>query len=163
MKLITLHQPWASLVALGLKQYETRHWPTDYRGELLIHAAARPMRTDEINSLYAALEDYPWWSEHLDTAFTQDLPLGRVVAVCNLFNCQKIVCGKGQSSLTPLERAVGNWAEGRYAFHLTDAIALPNPIPYTSRQGKLLSVPSSLIAMVGRQIKQPSNIYQRRA
>lgn len=41
---ITLHQPWASLVALGIKTIETRSWPTKYRGRLLIHAATRPIR-----------------------------------------------------------------------------------------------------------------------
>lgn len=33
---ISLHQPWASLVALGIKKYETRSWSTKYRGKLLI-------------------------------------------------------------------------------------------------------------------------------
>ena len=27
MKAITLHQPWASLIACGLKTIETRDWP----------------------------------------------------------------------------------------------------------------------------------------
>ena len=38
MKALTLHQPWASLVALGVKTIETRSWKTDYRGPLAIHA-----------------------------------------------------------------------------------------------------------------------------
>lgn len=40
MKVLTLHQPWASLVALGVKTIETRSWSTQYRGPLAIHAAA---------------------------------------------------------------------------------------------------------------------------
>jgi activating signal cointegrator 1 len=39
MKVLTLHQPWASLVALGVKTIETRSWSTKYRGPLAIHAA----------------------------------------------------------------------------------------------------------------------------
>lgn len=38
MKALTLHQPWASLVALGAKMIETRSWSTKYRGPLAIHA-----------------------------------------------------------------------------------------------------------------------------
>lgn len=38
MKVLTLKQPWASLVAHGYKIYEFRSWKTNYRGEILIHA-----------------------------------------------------------------------------------------------------------------------------
>ncbi len=38
MKVITLKQPWATLVAEGLKKYEFRSWKFNYRGEILIHA-----------------------------------------------------------------------------------------------------------------------------
>jgi hypothetical protein len=38
MKAITIRQPWANLVAQGLKTVETRNWKTSYRGPLAIHA-----------------------------------------------------------------------------------------------------------------------------
>ena len=38
MKCITIKQPFASLIAEGLKEYEFRTWRTNYRGEILIHA-----------------------------------------------------------------------------------------------------------------------------
>ena len=38
MKVITLKQPWATLIAEGYKKYEFRSWKTNYRGELYIHA-----------------------------------------------------------------------------------------------------------------------------
>ena len=38
MKVITLKQPWASLVAYGYKEYEFRSWKTKYRGDIIIHA-----------------------------------------------------------------------------------------------------------------------------
>lgn len=41
MKVLTLKQPWATLVAEGLKKYEFRTWKTNYRGELYIHAGKR--------------------------------------------------------------------------------------------------------------------------
>ncbi len=41
MKAITIWQPWASLLACGAKQYETRSWATSYRGPIAIHAAKK--------------------------------------------------------------------------------------------------------------------------
>ncbi len=38
MKVLTLKQPWASLIVNGYKEYEFRTWKTNYRGEFLIHA-----------------------------------------------------------------------------------------------------------------------------
>ena len=38
MKVLTLKQPWATLVAEGIKKYEFRTWKTNYRGKILIHA-----------------------------------------------------------------------------------------------------------------------------
>lgn len=41
MKALSLWQPWATLIANGAKQIETRSWSTSYRGPILIHAAKR--------------------------------------------------------------------------------------------------------------------------
>lgn len=38
MKVLTIKQPFATLIAEGLKEYEFRTWKTNYRGEILIHA-----------------------------------------------------------------------------------------------------------------------------
>ena len=38
MQVLTLKQPWATLVAEGIKKYEFRSWKTNYRGKILIHA-----------------------------------------------------------------------------------------------------------------------------
>lgn len=41
MKTITIKQPWAWLEIEGIKDIENRTWPTNYRGRVLIHAAAK--------------------------------------------------------------------------------------------------------------------------
>ena len=38
MKVITIKQPFATLIAEGLKRYEFRTWKTKYRGDVFIHA-----------------------------------------------------------------------------------------------------------------------------
>ena len=39
MKIITIRQPWAHLIARGSKNIENRTWQTSYRGPVLIHAS----------------------------------------------------------------------------------------------------------------------------
>jgi hypothetical protein len=38
MRILTLTQPWATMVALGVKRIETRAWSTRYRGALGLFA-----------------------------------------------------------------------------------------------------------------------------
>jgi len=39
VKVLSLLQPWATLVVMGIKKIETRSWSTTHRGALLIHAS----------------------------------------------------------------------------------------------------------------------------
>jgi hypothetical protein len=49
MKGLSMMQPHASAVALGLKRIETRSWPTRYRGLVAIHASRRfPRRSRDL-------------------------------------------------------------------------------------------------------------------
>ena len=41
MKVLTLKQPWATLVAECIKKYEFRSWKTNYRGKILIHTSQK--------------------------------------------------------------------------------------------------------------------------
>ena len=38
MRVLTIKEPFASLVANRIKKIETRSWKTNYRGEIYIHA-----------------------------------------------------------------------------------------------------------------------------
>lgn len=38
MKVLTIKEPWASLIIESYKKYEFRSWKTNYRGKILIHA-----------------------------------------------------------------------------------------------------------------------------
>ena len=40
MKALTIKQPWASLIASGIKDIENRTWKTHYRGKIYIHASS---------------------------------------------------------------------------------------------------------------------------
>ena len=38
MKVLTIKEPWASLIINGYKEFEFRSFKTNYRGKILIHA-----------------------------------------------------------------------------------------------------------------------------
>ena len=71
MKVITLKQPWATLVAEGLKKYEFRSWKLNYRGEILIHAG-KGIDKDAMDKF-----------KHLNLNF----PHSRIVARVNILDC----------------------------------------------------------------------------
>lgn len=71
MKAITIKQPFATLIAEGMKQYEFRTWKTKYRGKILIHAGKSVDKE--------ALKKY----EHLNL----DYPSGSIIAVAELADC----------------------------------------------------------------------------
>lgn len=48
MKTLTYKQPWATLIAAGIKDIENRTWKTNFRGRTLIHASAT--KYDERNN-----------------------------------------------------------------------------------------------------------------
>ena len=39
MKVLSIREPWATLIINGYKDYEFRTWKTNYRGKILIHAS----------------------------------------------------------------------------------------------------------------------------
>ena len=41
MKALTIRQPWAHLIASGIKDIELRSWKTNYRGKIYIHSSAK--------------------------------------------------------------------------------------------------------------------------
>lgn len=58
MKVITLKQPWASLVAYGYKKYEFRSWKLNYRGDIIIHAGLG-IDKEAMNMVKDLKLDYP--------------------------------------------------------------------------------------------------------
>lgn len=74
MKVITIKQPWATLIAEGYKEYEFRTWKTKYRGEILIHAGKSIDKK--------ALERF----KHLHL----DYPTGQIIAKATITNCVKV-------------------------------------------------------------------------
>lgn len=126
MKALTLLQPWAQLVAVGAKHYETRSWSRDYTGPLAIHAAAAipgPAKTFARTALVRA---------SLRGLASEDLPLGQVVAVCSMLRCVP-TSSLIAAFLPGDESSFGDFTRGRYAFILVSVRQLSQPIPARGR------------------------------
>ena len=55
LAVLSMHQPWASLLVYGLKRIEGRSWPTEYRGKLWIHSTSKQATQHEIQVLIMRL------------------------------------------------------------------------------------------------------------
>ena len=126
IKAASLWQPWASLIAIGAKQYETRDWTTSYRGLIVIHAAKR-MTADQIEFCSSG----EVFSKTQCCAGT--LPLGCIVAVAYLEQIQRTE--ELINKLDYIERCFGDFSHGRFAWKLRDVRQVSPAIPYKGRQG----------------------------
>ena len=75
MKVLTVKQPWATLIIQGDKRFEFRSWQTKYRGELLIHAG-KSIDKEAVKRLrkYLPIE----------------LPTGKILGKVKLVDCIKM-------------------------------------------------------------------------
>jgi activating signal cointegrator 1 len=123
MKALSLIQPYATLILLGYKLYETRSWDTKHRGPLAIHASAgKPAWARQ-----QALSD-PVICEVLERhGLTFDtLPRGVVLGSAEVVSTHPTL---SLSDLSIEELAVGDYTPGRFAWRLANTIVLPEPIP----------------------------------
>lgn len=120
MRCISLWQPWATLIAIGAKKIETRSWSTSYRGPLAIHAAKthnQQMIDCMISEPFStAIHDHGLKCElrPVEGYHVAQIPLGCVVATCELFGCERIGDLYGTIPDYP-ERSFGDYTPGRYA------------------------------------------------
>lgn len=76
IKVLSLKEPWATLIASGVKKIETRSWKTTYRGELYIHASQGQIDKNDENIKHL-LEYIP----------NTELSYGNIICKCNLVDC----------------------------------------------------------------------------
>lgn len=134
MKAITIKQPWATLIVLGEKKFETRSWQTKHRGPLAIHAGKS---IDKESCEYPPIKQALQRHGILDY---KDLPTGVVVATTELVDCHSIPCDETPEGiefgkkLTGDEVYFGYFDTGRFAWELANLHVLPEPVP---AKGKL--------------------------
>ena len=154
MKAISLWQPHATAIGLGLKPWETRGWSTAYRGPLAIHAAKRPWRENEpwdvearqrlaLRLAEVAVGAFPQATEaELSNAISRLagvwLAFGAVVCHCEVVDCVRTSELRGR--IPPADAFWGDFSDGedgmgRWAFRLENVVMLAKPVPWRGQQG----------------------------
>lgn len=161
MKCISVWQPYASLLVHGLKRCETRSWPTNHTGPLLIHAAKK---WDAELAEFAVLRPARAALESIGVTFTATeaaaragwgLPFGAIVGCVQMARCYPTarVCwgadavaeDAGHSlNVTETELAFGDFGPGRFAWYCSKFMAFAEPVPYRGAQG-LFDVPGDAV------------------
>lgn len=144
---ISLWQPWASAIALGLKTFETRSWAAEcpVGTRIAIHASL----CDVGDKGEVGKRTRGWWmdlkrspleaAQHSLAVFAAagyrdwcDLPLGAVVCTADFLGAhptESIVEGARAKRGTSLEYLWGNYAPKRYAWELANVTRLDVPAP----------------------------------
>mgnify|MGYP004469618777 FL=1 len=102
MKVLTLRQPWATLVAEGIKKYEFRSWKTNYRGKVLIHAGTGIDKED--------IKKY----ENMNLKF----PSRRIIAVVEIEDCLELDGDLNKKIISENNIAYGHKIRTGYAWKL---------------------------------------------
>lgn len=175
MRLISLHEPWATLIALQFKRVESRDWETRYRGPLAIHASKHGMSLQDTQDIcsnpifWNALQAYQPFrdstrSHNPDTvskkAMISAFPnRGKIVAIVDLVGCWRADTFETRypGSMTTAERAFGNYESidfdtkrPRFGWMTKHIFTVTEPVPFVSRQG-LVDVPNEIRIELLRQ------------
>lgn len=119
MKAITLKQPWATLIAEGLKEYEFRSWKINYRGEILIHAGKTVDKE--------AMERF----KHLDLEY----PKSRIVARVLIKDCIKLNDKENKAIIKENPLIYGDINRDGYAWKLKLIEKINNKEEVLGKQG----------------------------
>lgn len=134
LKAISLWEPWATLIALGLKTIETRTWSTSHRGPLLICASKR---TDG-----PALKKYG----RKATALRLLIKPGHAVALVEVQFCRKMQPKDTAAAWCP-------WETKRWAWGLANIRPI-EPFPVRGRQRFFnVDIPEKFRFSDGRHIR----------
>jgi hypothetical protein len=141
MKALPLWQPWATLVALGAKRVETRHWPAP---QWLIGQRIAIHATKTADQLAICAE--PPFSVYVRVA--ELLPLGAIIATVVLDRCSEITAATAAEleERSAHEYAFGDYTPGRFAWVLRDVEPVTPPVRVIGRQG-IFDVENELLGL----------------
>jgi len=115
MKVLSLTEPYATLIMEKTKKIETRSWKTKYRGELYIHAS----------STHNLITD----KKLLNLVKRKSLNYGNIIHKCELFDCILIDNNfMDKIKKDKQEYICGIYEVGRYAWILKNIEILDKPI-----------------------------------
>lgn len=118
MKVISLLQPWATLLVRGQKLVETRSFRTHYRGPIFIHASGALNKRYKESQMTPTLQCFePFF---VDLVKPDALPFGKIIGMVNIATCVPTEVLK--KHLPDQELAFGDYSDGRWAWQCYDAV-----------------------------------------
>lgn len=134
MKAISLLQPWASLMVLGLKEIETRSWQRGYRGELAIHASKRIIPFDQVFG-YLSFDQRTFLMVRFCEKYGDysKLPTGSILAITDLLDIVPVE--RVRDNLSWIEKACGDYSDKRFAWMTKNIKELEVPVPIKGQLG----------------------------
>lgn len=139
---LSLWQPWASLVALGVKRIETRSRSTSWRGLLAIHATRQV--PDDVVALARAPGVFRDILREVGLADPAAWPMGQILAVTSIATVDPTEVVKVDLRVSARELALGNYRRGRYAWRLGAVARLRVPLRYRGRQSLFFLDPDAV-------------------
>lgn len=128
MKALSIRQPWAWLVAMGLKDIENRTWATKYRGRVLVHAGQQMTRRE-----YEDVADFVRAINRANLIANTSVPPIILPAADELQRGGIIGSVFIHDCITP-EMRTSHWhMEGQHGFALRSGF----PLPFAPMKGKL--------------------------
>jgi activating signal cointegrator 1 len=142
VKAISLWEPWASAIRLRLKVFETRSWPTSYRGPLLV-CGAKCFTRDQDRFLETWDVQQAFQSAGLALPVTRgQMLLGKAACLVDLVACHRI---RPDMEPAPMEALFGDWTPGRYAWQCANVRAITS-FPVRGAQGLFeVEIPDNLL------------------
>lgn len=129
---MSVHQPWASLMATGLKTTRAAPYATRHRGPTGIHACktrggatALAMMDDDVRDAMA-LAGIPFDRFSTD-GFSAGTPFGAILAIAELVDCVR--AEDAPDAYLEEQRRHGDYTPGRYLWVFRDAKPLSTPLP----------------------------------
>lgn len=85
MKAISIKQPWASLIAHGIKDIENRTWKTNFRGRVYIHVSAKSIK--DLSSLFSDDQWDKMGEEMRCNMVLNNFPLSAIIGEVDIVDC----------------------------------------------------------------------------
>ncbi|WLR90879.1 ASCH domain-containing protein [Shinella zoogloeoides] len=134
MKVISIWQPWTSLVVHGFKLFETRTWapPASAVGERIGIASTKNITPDQRSAFADPLMQRYYAETGLPSL--EELPRGYLLGTV-LLHSVELITEEFLDDITEEERSYGWYHLGNYAWRLRYPQLLEHPIPIQGKQG----------------------------
>ena len=125
MKVLSIKEPYASLIKDGIKKIETRSWKTKYRGKIYIQASIAKLSKEVKEN-----------EELMNLININDLSYGHIICSANLIDCVEMTEEFiNEVKKNNNEYITGLYKVGRYGWILDDIKILKEKIPAKGKLG----------------------------